>query len=83
MVDPSKILGMAHFSGTGPQGTVCGGCSYFGAETSRGAGGHAVMPSICAKFVAMIRGKRGQREKPKVPATTPSCKYYQSKVRRR
>ena len=60
------VPGMAHWAGTGPLGTTCAGCRFY-----RG---------WCQKFRRMIREKR--QSKFQLPPTTPSCKYFEPKVKR-
>jgi hypothetical protein len=61
--------GMAFYSGSGPRGTICGGCSHLG-ET----GGKS--KPRCAKF-RELAGRRGEVVNPR----NPSCKYFAAKGR--
>jgi hypothetical protein len=67
--------GMAHFANTGPFGTVCGECAYWGYfKTRRTTAGDAVKTkhvSACAKY-RELTNKHG----PVVPANTPSCRHF-------
>ena len=53
--------GMAYLSGTGPPGTVCGQCGYYGFHKHNG----------CYRYYLMVL-KRGAA----FPAETPSCKHF-------
>jgi hypothetical protein len=55
--------GMAHWSGTGPPGTVCEQCSFYG---------YGAYPNRCyRKF--LMDGRHGAR----LPISTPSCLHFQ------
>jgi len=64
--------GMAHFSGTGPNGTTCGKCIHWGYK--REAGKSKAMKSVeaCQKYHDLT-GKHG----PAIKAALPSCKYFE------
>jgi len=55
--------GMAHLSGTGPPGTVCEQCSFYGF--------HMQHPNSCYRYYLMV-SEHGAA----FPAETPSCKYF-------
>ena len=55
--------GMAYLSGTGPTGTVCGQCSYYGF--------HMQHPNSCYCYYLKI-SQHGAA----FPAETPSCKHF-------
>jgi hypothetical protein len=72
-------VGMAHFAATGPFGTSCGQCAFYGYHrTKRDKAGNAgrtiFRRDCCAKYHAFT-GKHGRR----IPATTESCRYFESK----
>jgi hypothetical protein len=54
--------GMAHWSGTGPPGTVCGQCSFYGYGMQH--------PNSCYRYYVM-RVEHGAA----FPAETPSCQH--------
>ena len=56
--------GMAHWSGTGPPGTVCGQCSFYGYGMQH--------PNSCYRYYVW-RGDHGAA----FPAETPSCQHFQ------
>jgi hypothetical protein len=78
------VPGMSFFSGTGPDGTTCGGCKHRGyyRQSSRGHWNEAMKTLIthtyrvtkCAMFNRMT-GHHGAN----IDADTPSCKYYEKK----
>ena len=55
--------GMAHLSGTGPTGTVCGQCSFYGFHTQH--------PNSCYCYYLRV-SKHGAA----FSAETPSCKHF-------
>ncbi len=55
--------GMPHWSGTGPPGTVCGQCSFYGYGTQ--------YPNSCYRYYEM-RVEHGAA----FSAETPSCQYF-------
>jgi hypothetical protein len=55
--------GMAHWSGTGPPGTVCGQCSFYGYGTQH--------PNSCHRYFLVAR-QHGAA----FPAQTPSCQHF-------
>lgn len=68
------VPGMAHWSGTGPEGTRCLTCrnaKFFGWV------GHgefaALKPIRCLKYAEVMLTKSG----PKFPADKASCRFYQ------
>jgi len=56
-------LGMAHLSGTGPPGTVCEQCSFYGF--------HMQHPNSCYRYYLRV-SEHGAA----FPAETPSCKHF-------
>jgi hypothetical protein len=68
-----SLAGMAHFAGSGPAGTVCGGCVFL-ADLSVGRPGRVRRRRHpgCRKFFQMT-GKHGDA----LPPHTPSCRYYE------
>lgn len=77
--------GMAHFGGTGPAGSFCIDCEFWGPVRSaasiessfdyfaKGCGhGGAIKPHRCRKFEQMTR-----MPAPKVPSDAMACKYFQ------
>jgi hypothetical protein len=68
--------GMAHFANTGPFGTTCGECMYFGYHKARRtAAGDPIKSKhvrACAKYYELT-GKHGAV----LPANTPSCRHFQ------
>jgi len=63
------VPGMAHFSGTGPKGKVCGVCAYWGSSLQR-------LGEACAKYAELMGGKWHHRV---IPFHTPACKYWAKK----
>lgn len=61
-------VGMAHFSGTGPVGTFCGGCTYWQSNGAR------VPKQICQKFKSMT----GDSKRP-VGAMQHSCRHFEAR----
>ena len=55
--------GMAHLSGTGPPGTVCEQCSFYGF--------HMQHPNSCYRYYLSV-SEHGAA----FPAETPSCKHF-------
>jgi hypothetical protein len=55
--------GMAHWSGTGPPGTVCEQCSFYGFHTQH--------PNSCYRYYLRV----SEHGAP-FPAETPSCKHF-------
>src|SRR5215472_19043399 len=55
--------GMAYLSGTGPPGTVCEQCSFYGF--------HMQHPNSCYRYYLMV-SEHGAA----FPAETPSCKHF-------
>jgi hypothetical protein len=55
--------GMAHWSGTGPPGTVCGQCGYYGYDGR--------YTNSCLRYYVMVF-KHGAA----FPAETPSCQHF-------
>jgi hypothetical protein len=67
--------GQAHFANTGPFGTVCGECLFWGYHKARRttAGDEVKTKHVraCAKY-RELTGKHGAV----LPANTPSCRYF-------
>jgi hypothetical protein len=66
-----SVPGMAHFSGTGPKGTTCGHCNYWGYRRESKKGG-IISVDACKKF-HKLTGEHG----PAIKAALPSCKYFE------
>jgi hypothetical protein len=71
-----SVPGMAHFAATGPFGTHCKDCHYFGAyQQVKNKAGDVVRTPFrserCAAFLHMT-GKLG----PAVPPQTESCRHF-------
>jgi hypothetical protein len=69
--------GKAHFSATGPFGTYCKDCKFFGySRTVKSSAGDTIKTivrrSACGKFYA-LRGRHGQSIEP----GTESCHYFE------
>lgn len=60
--------GMAHFTGTGPDGTYCVGCTFFNVKQKM------LYTGTCKKYVALSRGKGIE-----FSGRTLSCRYYEEK----
>jgi hypothetical protein len=71
--------GMAHWAGTGPAGTTCAACAYFGYEEPLRNGRGEIVGSEkrdgCLKFFELM-GRHGKAMPPK----TPSCRHYIDQV---
>jgi hypothetical protein len=74
--------GMAHWSGTGPAGTTCGGCQHFGywydAMRKRGEAWvetRARKERACALFYKQMH----RHPHTALPEETRSCKYFEPK----
>jgi hypothetical protein len=72
--------GQAYWANTGPFGTTCGECVFWGYfRTRRTTAGEAVKArhvQACAKFHELT-GKHGAV----VPANAPSCRYFERKAK--
>src|SRR5262245_31999328 len=72
----ATVRGQAHFANTGPLGTTCGECRFRGYDRAiQDAHGNTLTTQHvggCAKY-RELAGKHG----PALPASTPSCRYYQ------
>ncbi len=55
--------GMAHWSGTGPSGTVCGQCRFYGSSTQ--------YRNSCSRYYEIF-WQHGAA----FPAESPSCQYF-------
>jgi hypothetical protein len=60
--------GMAYLSGTGPTGTVCEQCSFYGF--------HIQHPNSCYRYYLMVSEHAAA-----FPAETPSCKHFTPRSR--
>jgi hypothetical protein len=72
--------GMAHFAATGPFGSTCSGCSFWGYwRQVRNVAGDTVgtqfRRSCCGKYFELTR-KHG----PGIPGNTEACRYFQQRV---
>lgn len=65
----STVVGMAHFAGTGPVGTNCGGCAFWAIPDGK-------KKPICEKY-AQLTGSAGKT----IPSTCASCRYYSPRSR--
>jgi hypothetical protein len=64
--------GMAHWAGTGPTGTICGGCEFF--KFTRGS----LVDGRCHKI---LRGAKKSRSDADVyPASTASCRHFEERA---
>jgi len=72
----TTVPGMAYWARSGPPGTYCYQCAFWGYhKVRRTAAGDAVKSKhvqACKKFHELTN-KHG----PVVPASTPSCKYFE------
>src|SRR5262245_35084464 len=78
--------GMAHWAGTGPAGSTCGGCMYFAGRRQKLEKGFGdLQPGRCRKFARMIRAAWRTSHAPllAVEPTTPSCRHWAPKPIRR
>jgi hypothetical protein len=55
--------GMPHWSGTGPPGTVCGQCSFYGYWMQ--------YPNSCYRYFLMMKHHGNP-----LPISTPSCQHF-------
>jgi hypothetical protein len=83
----SRIVpGMAHFSGTGPVGTICQTCVWFNVRKARvwerdpadrRKGQHVYVNDppfgTCQKFKALL----GRSAAPQIDQATAACKYWE------
>jgi hypothetical protein len=72
-----SVPGMAFFAATGPFGTCCSECTFFGCHhIIRNKAGDAVRTVFqnnrCAKFCELSGGRHGDP----IPPKTESCKYF-------
>lgn len=69
--------GMAHWAGTGPAGKTCRECRFFEHGWRYYAQGKfhdtELKPAPCAKYRAMMNGKRGGE----IPNTTAACRHFE------
>jgi hypothetical protein len=71
------LPGMAHWAGTGPAGTTCEQCRFFGYSVPlRNGAGNTVgtknHPKSCHRFFELMK----QHGKPLMPST-PSCRHFE------
>jgi hypothetical protein len=71
--------GMAHWSASGPFGTCCGDCRFFGySRTFKNSAGDTIKTilrrSACGKFHALT-GRHG----PPIEPGTESCRYFEGR----
>jgi len=64
------VSGMAHWGGTGPKGTTCGGCGWWGFNREQKPDGW--MSHRCGKYEALT-GKRGTA---RIELHQPSCRHF-------
>jgi hypothetical protein len=68
-------VGMAHFAGTGPAGTTCGGCVFLDDKLAGKPGReHRIQQPGCRKYLRLT-GRHGGA----IPDNTPACKYFEGK----
>jgi len=71
-----SVPGQAHFAASGPFGTTCAECSYYGYWRQRkNAAGDEIKPNFrktaCGKYFQLTK-KHG----PPFPANTESCRHF-------
>jgi hypothetical protein len=76
LVRATPIASMAHWAGTGPEGTTCGQCKHFGYDAPvRDRAGNTMKavrkPTSCRLYWVLMR-KHGNP----LPPTTDSCKHF-------
>jgi hypothetical protein len=64
--------GMAHWAGSGPEGSVCGKCRSFGYEFVKPNGDHSFKRSACGKFYTMTHRNGGSLDE-----RQSGCKYFE------
>ena len=64
--------GMAHWAGSGPEGSTCGKCRFYGYEFVKSNGDHSFKRSACGKFYTMTRRHGGSLEDRQM-----GCKYFE------
>ena len=67
------VPGMAHFAGTGPVGTSCGGCRFKGYRRLT-KNGSTTQSQGCAKHLEMSK-----RHGAAIDGLTRSCKYFEAR----
>lgn len=72
--------GMAHWSGSGPEGVTCRECLHWnncgvqsGYYAKGGKRGGVLKPRRCRKYKSMMQGRQGDA----VPHETAACKYFE------
>jgi hypothetical protein len=73
------LPGMAHWAGTGPADTTCGGCKHYGyASVVRDAQGNVLhtvhKEKRCGRYWELMH-----RHGAELPPSTPSCRQYETK----
>lgn len=71
-----SVPGMAHFAATGPEGTTCHGCQFWGKSIKFKRDAGYLLPRRCVKFASL---SGGARVKEGVPPGTSSCRHYVSR----
>lgn len=69
--------GMAHFANTGPSGTACHQCLFWGKSNKFRRINGALAPRRCLKFKSLSGGFRVKRG---IPAEVPSCRHYSPRL---
>ena len=66
------VPGMAHWAGSGPPGTTCGKCKFYGTVAD-----HLERMKLkrCKKYL-QLTGKVGSDV---IPGRTPSCRHFEAK----
>lgn len=69
-----SVIGMAHFAGTGPAGSTCRACAYWGCgKTFKRDEVGELCPRRCKKFSELLAVATCATG---VPHDTPSCRHY-------
>jgi hypothetical protein len=67
------VRGMAHFAGTGPPGTLCRECTYWGFYNKD----HKLLKAApCEKHRKLLQLRK---HGPPVPASTRSCRHFEAR----
>jgi hypothetical protein len=72
----ATYAGMAHFAGTGPEGRTCRACIFWtgcGDPVGYSSKLGTPNPRRCAKYQAVMNGKRGD----KVPHDARACRHFE------
>jgi hypothetical protein len=70
-----SVPGMAHFAWTGPAGTTCAQCGFWDRPKYLPAG--KAVAYRCLKACELARRARRRGRLAAVPATTPTCRYFE------